>query len=62
MLQAGHLGVLRLDALFGLVDRQQDVGVAEPMSRRLAGADQSLQTLAFLGFQPDDVSLHADPP
>lgn len=44
------------------IHRQKDVGVANPICRRLARADQLLQTPAFLGLQPNNILLHADPP
>jgi hypothetical protein len=45
-----------------VVNRKQDVGVTNAIRRRLPDTHQLLQPFPFLGFQPNDVLLHADPP
>lgn len=45
-----------------VVDCKQDVGVTDAIRRRLPDTGQLLQPFPFLGFQPNDILLHHDPP
>src|SRR5262249_52405699 len=46
----------------GGVGLEQDAGMGQLLGGRLAGGDQLLKGLAFLGGQGDSVLLHGDPP
>jgi hypothetical protein len=58
----GGVRVLHLWTRFRLVHRQQDVGMADTIRRRLARVDQLFQTVPLPGLQPNDILFHADPP
>lgn len=54
--------ILQLGPLLRLVYRQQNIGMANAVSRRLARMSQVFQTLPFLGLQPNHILFHIDPP
>jgi len=57
-----RFNILHLQARVRFIDRQQNIGVADAISRRLSRADQPLQTFPFFGLQPNDILFHSDPP